>query len=33
MEADMARKMQVRAQSMILTKQREAPFSFWEKDR
>jgi hypothetical protein len=32
-EADIARKEQVRSQSMKNTKEREAPFSFWERDK
>jgi hypothetical protein len=32
-EADLARKEQVRSQSLKNTKEREAPFSFWERDR
>jgi len=33
MEADLARKSMFRAQSLQLTRQREAPFSFWEKEK
>ena len=33
MEAEQARRAQVRAQSMQLTKRHEAPFSFWEKEK
>lgn len=32
-EADLARKQAVRAQSMQITRQREAPFKFWEKEK
>jgi uncharacterized membrane protein len=32
-EADLARKEQVRSQSLKNTKEREAPFSFWERDK
>jgi hypothetical protein len=31
-EADLARKEAVRSQSLKNTKEREAPFSFWERD-
>ena len=32
-EADLARKAAVRSQSLKNTKEREAPFSFWERDK
>ena len=32
-EADLARRQAVRSQSVHLTKEREAPFSFWARDR
>ena len=32
MEAEQQRRMNVRSQSMIITKSREKPFSFWERD-
>lgn len=32
-EADMARRANVRAQSIAITKHKEAPFSFWERDK
>jgi len=33
LEADQARKQLVRSQSMAITKSREAPFTFWEREK